>query len=189
MFRLKRKPKKYIILVDCLGAIDDESVPGSNYISSDDRKSAQDENPNRPFENQVGTAYYLNDLFDHLVQHYQSYNILSDGIEIVLMGTNGEVATAKRYLPSSIYETKLLTSPCGTIGTADKWKYARARELDNNTVIVYTDQPNAAVYNSLRLIVGSFIKVVSFVRTTDKTESSFVPWKVLKNVIKYGSKI
>jgi hypothetical protein len=189
MLKLKKKPKKYFILIDCLGAIDIEDVPGSNYITSEDRKLAKDENPNRSYENQVGTAYYLFDVFNHLIQHFESYNKLANGVEIILMGTNAEVATAKRYLPQSIYSTSVYSMPVGSISTASKWKFAREKEQQNNSVIIYSDKASGASYHTLRVIVGSFIKIHSFARLVEKDEKVSIPWKVTKTVLHYGSKV
>ncbi len=189
MLKLKRKPKKLYILIDCLGAIDSEEVYGSHYISRADRMIAQYENPNRSLENQTGTAYYLTQIFNDIVEQNFYHSVLQQGFQIILMGTTAEIATAKRYVPTDFDDVLVFSKPVGLINTADKWKFARELEKSNYKIIILTDDKLKKVYETLKVVVGSYATIKGFERSVDKSEKIFTPWKTVKALAIYGSKV
>ena len=183
----KSKPTKKLIFVDCLGAVDNNNITGVEYISSDLYRAAKKENPNRLMENQEASARYYIGVIEQILIDFKTHDGKYDGTIIYLMGTKAEVMTARHFFNPVFYDIEELCKPKGYIGTSDKLKFIRQVEQNEKPLItLYSDQYYSKVFNNMRWIIGSMIKVKSVQRPIIQPEVPNVPLVFCKTVGLYA---
>jgi hypothetical protein len=174
----KRKIK--INVLDCLGGVFHMELIGYQHINTEAQRIIEAENPKRSFENQQATKNYL---------VHALTDICDAGNDLILMGTNGEVQTGQLMKPDRLKLHSSFSKSVGMISTLDKWLYIRELEKQGYVVTLYSDQVFSQVYNSLRLISGSWVKVVAIPRSVVAPE---IPNKfkiTTKSLFKYWAHI
>ena len=173
-----RKPK--VNVLDCLGGVFQMDLLGYEFINTESQRIIESENPNRSIENQSATKNYL---------IHALTNIMDSGNDLILVGTNGEVQTAQCFKPKKLTLHSSFSKPPGTITTIDKWLFIRELESQGYSITLYTDTAFATVYNVLRLLSGSWTKVVAIPRLVDKVEKPNKPKVLTKALLKYWAHI
>jgi hypothetical protein len=174
------KRKININVLDCLGGVFHMDLIGYQHINTEAQRIIEAENPKRSFENQQATKNYL---------VHALTDICDAGNDLILMGTNGEVQTGQLMKPDKLKLHSSFSKSVGMISTLDKWLYIRELEKQGFVVTLYSDQIFSQVYNSLRLISGSWVKVVSIPRSVVSPE---IPNKfkiTTKSLFKYWAHI
>jgi hypothetical protein len=174
------KPKTKINIIDCLGGVFQMDLLGYEYINTEAQRIIEAENPKRSIHNQQATKNYL---IEALTQ------VVDSGNDLILVGTNGEVQTAQCFKPERLKLHSSFSKTPGTISTIDKWLYARELEKQGYIITLYSDKVFATVYNALRLLSGSWIKVVSLDRNVEGKEKPNTAKVMVKALAKYWAHI
>lgn len=174
------KPRIKINVLDCLGGVFEMNLLGYEFINTETQRIIESENPKRLIQNQQGTKDYLICALT---------NIVDSGSDLILVGTNGEVTTAQCFKPQNLKLHSSFAKTPGTISTIDKWLYVRELEKQGYIVTLYSDQVFSKIYNLLRLLSGSWIKVVAIPRNTIAPEVPKQLNATVKTLIKYWAHI